>query len=323
MKKLLIIFFLLIPTLCLADSYSGVTMAGVSQTAGNHYLVTPSIGTSCGATSINPNTAQSVLSGGTQAVTATLDTGCSEGTWGGTCGGSLSTDTYTTSAVTANCTVIANFASSCNDSSCSGFDICQNFEGTGYDNSETWTVDTKTGGTVDPDDTTATILRGSQQLKILMGTSGAPFARHSFTSASEKWLHFMFKFSGTVGNGTVLARLSNTAGGILQADVELDATKHPKVYHGSASATSSSTITAGTLYHFWLHYLAGSGSNGVADMYWGTDPVRANNEHLTITTGTSTANVAYLDLTDDNATHANFYDQVLIRSAEITNVCTP
>ena len=74
-----------------------------------YYTVTPSIGTACSGTTINPNTAQSVLSGGTQAIVASLGSGCSEGTCGGTCGGSRTGDTYTTSAITANCTVVANF----------------------------------------------------------------------------------------------------------------------------------------------------------------------------------------------------------------------
>jgi outer membrane protein OmpA-like peptidoglycan-associated protein len=71
------------------------------------YTVTPSAGTG-GA--ISPSTAQTVTHGNTTAFTVTADTGYSIDPISGTCGGSLVGTTYTTNAITANCTVIASFA---------------------------------------------------------------------------------------------------------------------------------------------------------------------------------------------------------------------
>ena len=72
------------------------------------YTVTPSVNGANGT--ISPNTPQTATDGGTVSFTLTPNTGYSIGTVGGTCpAGTLSGSTYTTGAVTGNCTVIANF----------------------------------------------------------------------------------------------------------------------------------------------------------------------------------------------------------------------
>jgi hypothetical protein len=74
----------------------------------NTYMVSPSVS---GSGTISPSTVQTVDYGSTQAFTLTPNTGYHIGTIGGTCpSATLSSNLYTTGAVTANCTVIANFA---------------------------------------------------------------------------------------------------------------------------------------------------------------------------------------------------------------------
>ncbi|MDX9765268.1 MAG: lamin tail domain-containing protein, partial [Chiayiivirga sp.] len=77
--------------------------------AATTWSVTPSVGTPSGA--ISPNTAQTVNDGDTATFTLTPDAGFEIDTVGGTCGGTLDagTSVYTTAAVTADCTVVANF----------------------------------------------------------------------------------------------------------------------------------------------------------------------------------------------------------------------
>jgi hypothetical protein len=70
------------------------------------YTVTPSAGANG---SITPSAPQTVNSGSTQAFTVTPDSGFTASV-GGSCGGSLVGSTFTTSPVTANCTVDASFA---------------------------------------------------------------------------------------------------------------------------------------------------------------------------------------------------------------------
>jgi hypothetical protein len=69
------------------------------------YVVTPSAGSNG---SISPNTTQTIDSGATTSFTVTPNTGYSAAV-GGTCGGTLIGTTYTTNAITADCTVAASF----------------------------------------------------------------------------------------------------------------------------------------------------------------------------------------------------------------------
>lgn len=90
------------------SSYS--TVAQDTTDAAVTYTVTPSAGANG---SISPNTPQTVTSGNTQQFSVTANA-TYEATVAGTCGGSPSTGTgtftYTTSAITGNCTVSATFA---------------------------------------------------------------------------------------------------------------------------------------------------------------------------------------------------------------------
>ena len=72
------------------------------------HTVTSSVGTPSGA--IAPLGAQTVLDGDAITFTLTPDAGHHIDSVGGTCGGTLTGTSYTTSAVTVDCTVIANFA---------------------------------------------------------------------------------------------------------------------------------------------------------------------------------------------------------------------
>jgi hypothetical protein len=71
----------------------------------NTYKVTPSAGANG---TISPNTAQTVNYNGTTSFTITPKAGYST-VMGGTCGGTLNGNIYTTNPVTANCTVTASF----------------------------------------------------------------------------------------------------------------------------------------------------------------------------------------------------------------------
>ena len=73
----------------------------------NTYAVTPSAGD---GGSITPATVQTITEGDTTTFTVTPDSGYEIAAVGGTCGGSLSGNTYTTNAITAACTVQVTFA---------------------------------------------------------------------------------------------------------------------------------------------------------------------------------------------------------------------
>ena len=73
----------------------------------NTYAVTPSV---TGSGTINPSAPQTLNYNQTTQFILTPNSGYSIASVTGTCGGTLAGNTYTTNAVTANCTVIANFA---------------------------------------------------------------------------------------------------------------------------------------------------------------------------------------------------------------------
>ncbi len=85
-----------------------VDLSGDAITILTNYTVTPTIGTGHGA--ITPATAQPVNKNATIAFTLAADSGFHIGSVGGTCGGTLAGSVYTTLPITADCTVIANFA---------------------------------------------------------------------------------------------------------------------------------------------------------------------------------------------------------------------
>ena len=78
-----------------------------SQAPALSVAVTPSAGV---GGEISPNTAQTITQGSTTSFTVTPDSGYRVSGVDGTCGGSLSGNSYTTSAITAACTVEAAFS---------------------------------------------------------------------------------------------------------------------------------------------------------------------------------------------------------------------
>ncbi|MGN6518461.1 MAG: InlB B-repeat-containing protein, partial [Dokdonella sp.] len=72
------------------------------------FTVTPSVGSGNGT--ISPSTPQTVTNGSTTSFTLSPAANYHVAGVGGTCGGNLSGNVFTTNAIVANCTVVANFA---------------------------------------------------------------------------------------------------------------------------------------------------------------------------------------------------------------------
>jgi hypothetical protein len=100
------------PLAGVVDDFDGDARPAASPAIGADepppHTVTPSVGTAAG--SISPSTPQIVSDGGTPSFTLTPDPGNHIVDVTGTCGGSLVGNVFTTDRVTADCTVIANFA---------------------------------------------------------------------------------------------------------------------------------------------------------------------------------------------------------------------
>src|SRR6266481_3829746 len=67
------------------------------------------------------------------------------------------------------------------------FTLKETFNAAGYDNTG-WTANPGTGGTIDPDDTTAPIMEGVQQLKIFAGiVTQKSYIDRTMTAMTEVW----------------------------------------------------------------------------------------------------------------------------------------
>lgn len=149
-----------------------------------------------------------------------------------------------------------------------GFLLVENFEETaggandGYDAGE-WTETIGTNGIVDQDDTTATILRGTQQLKVYAGDSGqySNTLSPSFTASDEVWFHCLFRHGSSIAAATVyFINLTNAGAPIVQVGVTAT-TGTIVIKCGTPTATTTNAISADTDYHIWVHYKKGTGSN--------------------------------------------------------------
>ncbi len=222
----------------------------------------------------------------------------------------------------------------CADSSCTGFLVCQNFQTatTGYDNSESWSETVGTGGEVEAADTTATVLRGTQQLKIFAGDAGQTSftVSPSFATTTSGSFHFRFKAAdATPATQHTIARgLGEDAvarfGIWLRTDGNIRVT-YPNNYATSDFANyapvGSAVLQNDTKYHFWIDFTINGGpNNSTLSLYASTSQTKPETAALTISNGDATTGIAYVDLLQSQGATA-YYDQVLVDNATIGSVC--
>jgi hypothetical protein len=141
------------------------------------------------------------------------------------------------------------------------FLVNQGFEGTGYDNGETWT-----GSSVDPD-YTGVVLAGSQSLQLVT-TGTVANAWVSFTGQDAVYSKLLLYVVSTPGTNQVFATIRNgttvlASFTIAGANRNLRATAA-----GGGNATSSGVMPTGTPLYVWLEYVKGTGSNAIARAGW-------------------------------------------------------
>lgn len=200
---------------------------------------------------------------------------------------------------------------------CEGKLICQNFEGAGYDNSETWS---ESGTTINEDYETV-VLRGSQSLLLDNAAAGNPIVTSPTFSSATVWVFFRFRFPGALpaGNASFAAIYGNNPGDPLtlvlisyQASIT-----GIRVYTDSVNLDSGA-ISADTTYYCWIRYTAGSGANATVTLYLDTDNTRPA-ATATTTSGTRTQNATFFRAFGPTGCDI-VIDQILIDDAEITDV---
>jgi hypothetical protein len=210
-------------------------------------------------------------------------------------------------------------AAACADSSCTGFLVCQNFEGSGYDNSETW-VDAD--DTPDPDYTTVK-LRGDQS--FFCDGSGGYCAKKTptFSASGELYYFFRFRTSALVNWTTYF--WGKNSGGTDKLKVEIWADGTFNVIHGSANANSSSgAIAINTTYYVWLYYKksASGAGDGLYKAYVGTSTSFASATQIVNgSNGNSEDDLNQVQIGKSNTATTAIFDQLLIKTSAIGDVC--
>lgn len=141
---------------------------------------------------------------------------------------------------------------------CAGYELCQNFEGTGYDNSESWS------GTSDPDYTT-TVLLGSQSNHA---TAGETLNSPVFTASGDFWLFIIFQINDG-GSASIIYLTDSTPTDAVY--IRFDDTENLNMYGGFAG-TADIAITPSTAYVGWFHIVKGTSAGSKdGELYIYTD----------------------------------------------------
>jgi hypothetical protein len=164
-------------------------------------------------------------------------------------------------------------------------------------------------------------LRGSRSLLLDPTSDAVGVNSATFTDASEIWGHFRLTALPSSGETTICYFRTSADASMMTLAVMSDGKLD--VSHGSTGTQSSAGVVAiNTTYHVWIRYKAGSGANGLADIYIGTSGTRNSATHLSITNGDATGSIGILRLQAWPQTTTNFiYDQIYLSTTEITNVC--
>jgi hypothetical protein len=202
-------------------------------------------------------------------------------------------------------------------SECTGMLVCQNAEGTGYDNSETWTETSTTN-----EDYTTVHLRGSQSIQSGTGVANGE-SYYDMTDSGTVYGHFLFETSAIpVGDHDKIFALMNSTVDTFYMYIQLrDAGTLALVCGTSFLGPGATTLSVNTMYHIWFKYIKGTGANAQCSLWIGTTTSRPASAELSTTTGDATVDAATVWLHSySEAGHWNIYDQILLKTTEFTTV---
>lgn len=219
--------------------------------------------------------------------------------------------------------VIGNYYATggdCDDSSCTGFDVCQNFEGEGYDNSESWTESNGEEGTIDEDEA-GTVLRGSQSLEVIYGSSGG-YVYSPAIDQGELYFHLLFRTpDATPASSTDILKLW-TSGIATRYTLELQTNGTVRLTTAGNLASTTDSLSDNTTYHFWGYWKKGAEDEEGWFEFTALatrTPVGSGNKYVEVTGGTNNDDIRYLTLLQEGGTQ--FWDQILVKTTAFTAVC--
>lgn len=206
-------------------------------------------------------------------------------------------------------------------SECDGALVCQNFEGTGYDNSESWTeYFTEASGIINEDYTSAA-LRGTYSLLMDGETYKYVYDTVSFTANSSVYIHILHR-TATDSTDSIdyLVSVLDSSDNVLGSLQYVPSNDRINLVSGGVTDYGSTDdLSVSTTYHLWIDYIAGSGSDGTFSLYIGTTITKPASPTHTITTSSSTADAAKLRFGSQR--DGEFIrDQVIVKSTSFSSV---
>lgn len=188
--------------------------------------------------------------------------------------------------------------------------VRQDFEGTGYDNGETWV---ETGGP-DPD-YTGVVLAGSQSLRLNQAAAAmSTYIEHATTNEVHGYALIRPVTIDTTNVRVIIGVLQPN--GTEVASVRVTTSGAVRVTSGASNGTTSATMSSGTTYHLWWRYHT-DGADVTVETWFSTDgtkPANASANHATITLS-GTTQIARLRLGNASTatTHEYIYDKVRVK----------
>lgn len=184
--------------------------------------------------------------------------------------------------------------------------IKQDFEGTGYDNSETWTEFLGTPN----EDYTGTVLDGAQSL---LCTANQGTRSPVFAGLDEIWFYCMIRFSVLKDSDILKFYDAGQANQVQHVALNADGTitVSDGAFH---SATTVTAFSANTTYHLWVRVKKGTGANGEGEVWVSTTTTRGTgNNHASHATGNQTWQPVQVELLQEAGTASNFiFDKVRV-----------
>lgn len=196
--------------------------------------------------------------------------------------------------------------------------VNQNFEGTGYDNSETWTPSLADSVNADY---TGVVLRGTQSLQIRPG-AGQIRVFTDFTNQDSVWVFMRFRVSDATPSGNT-AIIDMEVNGSTTAIYSLLITTAARIRisHNTVTATGATTTLAdNTTYYVWVHFVIGTGADGISSVYIDTDATRPASPEASMTNGNGTTQMGRIRVQTGPTLGIAIFDQVLVDDVPIVNV---
>jgi Carbohydrate binding domain len=173
-------------------------------------------------------------------------------------------------------------------------------------NASVWTGGTGGSGTISYD--TATVYSGKYSLKLATSSNGA-YAQTTVASSSTIYARSYFDVT-TLGNPTVLEDLGTGAiGSGTHLYVYLGASGDLCYNYNAGAATGCSTTAPSTSawHKLEVEYVAGSGANGVLQVYLDNSLVTSNSNAINISNGAWTSNITNFALGNNTSSAATVY----------------